>query len=95
MQSARVSFAVLLRSLSSERLTDRLGNRVRGLKVTRQTLTYNTPYESLFNTFFFLLSVDLFGEKPIEKRETNVSLYMTLNGGSLGSWIDEERSKVR
>jgi hypothetical protein len=21
--------------------------------------------------------------------------YMTLNGGSLGSWIDEERSKVR
>lgn len=23
------------------------------------------------------------------------SEYMTLNGGSLGSWIDEERSKVR
>ena len=22
-------------------------------------------------------------------------IYMTLNGGSLGSWIDEERSKVR
>ena len=38
--------------------------------------------------------MDLSGGKPIEKK-TNVSLYMTLNGGSLGSWIDEERSKVR
>lgn len=24
-----------------------------------------------------------------------IYIYMTLNGGSLGSWIDEERSKVR
>jgi hypothetical protein len=32
-----------------------------------------------------------------KKREENeyVVLYTTLNGGSLGSWIDEERSKVR
>ena len=94
MQSARVSFAVLLRSLSSERLTDRLGNRVRGLKVTRQTLTYNTPYESLFNTFFFFFRWTSSGRSR-SRKETNVSLYMTLNGGSLGSWIDEERSKVR
>jgi hypothetical protein len=31
-------------------------------------------------------------EQCISSRET---YYMTLNGGSLGSWIDEERSKVR
>ena len=32
-----------------------------------------------------------------DKGETNDSVvfYTTLNGGSLGSWIDEERSKVR
>jgi len=34
------------------------------------------------------------GEKEREKTHEKL-MKMTLNGGSLGSWIDEERSKVR
>ncbi len=57
-----------------------------------------------FWPFFFLdfspLAFTCLGAGMIRnktKREENeyVVLYTTLNGGSLGSWIDEERSKVR
>jgi alkyl hydroperoxide reductase subunit AhpC len=57
-----------------------------------------------FLAFFFLdfspLAFTCLGagmKRNKTKREENeyVVLYTTLNGGSLGSWIDEERSKVR
>jgi len=41
------------------------------------------------------LTVSLPEDRKRKRACRHNNKYMTLNGGSLGSWIDEERSKVR
>ena len=52
-------------------------------KLSLRTIVYH-----IYRSFSHLLGVT-------RRTKNSVNKYMTLNGGSLGSWIDEERSKVR
>ena len=68
------------------------GERAIFLRPEKQTK--NTSTDARYNIAVVLMATRL----TITKAKTcfrHNNKYMTLNGGSLGSWIDEERSKVR